>query len=76
MSFAATQLGTGKSFAIQEGLDQLGAFLGPVLLYVVMLGKTEGDTYTLYSQAFAWLAIPSALTLALLFYTRHRPAGF
>lgn len=72
MSFAATQLGTGKSFAIQEGLDQLGAFLGPVLLYVVMLGKTEGDTYTLYSQAFAWLAIPGALTLALLFYTRHR----
>ena len=36
VSFAATQVGEGKSFAIQEFLDQLGAFLGPVILFVVM----------------------------------------
>ena len=42
MSFAASQEGVGKSFGIQEVLDQLGAFLGPVLLYVVMLLKTDG----------------------------------
>ncbi len=30
MSFAAKSEGAGKSFAIQEALDQLGAFLGPV----------------------------------------------
>jgi predicted MFS family arabinose efflux permease len=36
-SFAASQEGAGKSFAIQELLDQIGAFLGPVLLYIVML---------------------------------------
>lgn len=30
MSFAATQEGVGKSFAIQELLDQIGAVLGPV----------------------------------------------
>lgn len=39
MSFAASQEGVGKSFGIQEVLDQIGAFLGPVLLYVVMLLK-------------------------------------
>ena len=39
MSFAASQEGTGKSFGIQEVLDQIGAFLGPVLLYLVMLFK-------------------------------------
>ncbi|MFR6424541.1 MAG: hypothetical protein ACLUNO_02335 [Oscillospiraceae bacterium] len=37
LSFAASQEGVGKSFGIQEVLDQIGAFLGPVLLYVVML---------------------------------------
>ena len=30
MSFAASQEGAGKSFGIQELLDQIGAFLGPV----------------------------------------------
>ena len=32
LSFAAAQEGVGKSFGIQEVLDQIGAFLGPVLL--------------------------------------------
>ncbi len=44
MSFAASQEGAGKSFGLQELLDQIGAFLGPVLLYVVMLFQTEGTT--------------------------------
>lgn len=70
MSFAASQEGVGKSFGIQELLDQLGAFLGPVLLYLVMLVKTEGTTFTIYATCFAVLAIPGAITLALLFYTK------
>ena len=72
MSFAATQEGAGKSFGIQELLDQLGAFLGPVLLYLVMLNQTTGDTYTLYRRCFAVLAIPGAITLILLFLTMRK----
>ena len=41
MSFAASQEGTGKSFGLQELLDQIGAFLGPVLLYLVLLFLTK-----------------------------------
>lgn len=37
MSFAASQEGVGKSFGLQELLDQIGAFLGPVLLFLVLL---------------------------------------
>ena len=70
MSFAASQEGVGKSFGIQEVLDQIGAFLGPVLLYVVMLFKTEGTTFEIYSTCFAVLAIPGAITLILLIVTR------
>lgn len=70
MSFAASQEGVGKSFGIQEVLDQIGAFIGPVLLYLVMLFKTEGTTFEIYSTCFAVLAIPGAITLVLLIVTR------
>lgn len=69
MSFAASQEGVGKSFDIQEVLDQIGAFIGPVLLYLVMLFKTEGTTFEIYSTCFAVLAIPGAITLILLIVT-------
>lgn len=72
MSFAASQEGVGKSFGIQEVLDQIGAFLGPVLLYVVMLFKTDGSTFQIYSFCFAVLAIPGAITLILLLVTRRK----
>ena len=72
MSFAASQEGVGKSFGIQEVLDQIGAFLGPVLLYLVMLFKTDGTTFEVYSTCFAVLAIPGAMTLILLIITRYK----
>ena len=72
MSFAASQEGAGKSFGIQEVLDQIGAFLGPVLLYLVMLFKTEGTAFQIYSACFAVLAVPGAVTILLLLYTRRR----
>lgn len=72
LSFAASQEGIGKSFGIQELLDQIGAFLGPVLLYLVMLFQTDGTVFQAYSTAFAVLAIPGAITLILLFITKHK----
>lgn len=72
MSFAASQEGVGKSFGIQEVLDQIGAFLGPVLLYLVMLFKQTGSTFQVYSTCFAVLAIPGAVTIILLLVTRAK----
>lgn len=72
MSFAATQEGVGKSFGIQEVLDQIGAFLGPVLLYLAMLFKTRGTAFERYSFCFAILAIPGLITLILLVITRRK----
>ncbi len=72
MSFAASQEGAGKIFGIQEVLDQIGAFAGPVLLYLVMLFKTEGTTFEIYSFCFAVLAIPGFITLILLLLTKHK----
>ena len=72
MSFAASQEGVGKSFGIQEMLDKIGAFLGPVLLYLVMLFKTTGTTFEIYSTCFAVLAIPGAITIIMLLITRKK----
>lgn len=72
MSFAASQEGVGRSFGIQEVLDQIGAFAGPVLLYLVMLFQTDGTTFAVYSRCFAVLAIPGAITILLLLFTRMK----
>lgn len=72
MSFAATQEGAGKSFAIQEALDQIGAFLGPVLLFFVLLGKSDASTYQAYATCFAVLGVPALVTFALLLATRRK----
>ncbi len=72
MSFAATQEGVGKSFAIQELLDQIGAVLGPLLLYVIMLFQHHDDVFYDYRNCFAFLVIPGAITLFLLWLTYRK----
>lgn len=70
VSFAASQEGAGKAFGLQELLDQFGAVLGPLLLYVIMLFKTQGTTFERYSFCFLALGIPAIITLVLLIVTR------
>lgn len=71
-SFAASQLGAGKGFAIQEMLDQIGAFLGPVMLFLVMLIKRGNDTYEAYRLCLALLGIPALITVALVLFSRKK----
>lgn len=70
VSFAASQEGAGKAFGLQELLDQFGAVLGPMLLFVIMLFKTDGTTFERYSFCFLALAVPAVITLTLLVITR------
>lgn len=72
MSFAANQGKVGRSFGIQEMLDQIGAFLGPLFLYIIMLFQTDGDTFVNYSICFLFLFIPSLATIIVLFLTKHK----
>lgn len=71
LSFAAAQNGVGRSFALQEFLDQLGAFLGPVALFAVMYFKGSGDSLTDYRRCFALLAVPALVTMGLLLAARR-----
>ena len=66
VSFAASEIGTGKGLAYQEFLDQLGAFLGPILLFVTALVKGTDDLFQTYRISFAVLLVPALITIALV----------
>ena len=66
VSFASAEIGQGKGFAWQEFLDQLGAFLGPVILFVISLVKGTGELFSTYRRCFLILGIPAVITIALV----------
>lgn len=72
LSFAASQGGMGKGFAIQEFMDQIGAFLGPMLLFVVLSFRAESTLLSDYALCFAVLGIPAlcCLTFVLMAKTK------
>jgi MFS family permease len=61
---AGTHMGRGWAFGINEALDQLGAFIGPLVVAAVL--ARQGS----YRSAFALLAIPAIITLLLVLSAR------
>lgn len=70
LSFAATEVGPGKGFAIAEALDQIGAVLGPVMLFVILTIKGGSNTQDAYAISFLALGMTAILALAVLLYAR------
>lgn len=61
---ASVEIGRGWAFGLHEGLDQLGAMIGPLAAAAVLAWR--GD----YRIAFAMLLIPALITLAILGFAR------
>ena len=72
LSFAAARYGAGKGFAIQEVLDQIGAFAGPIILFFALLFQKGSDTFSGYRFCLAILGIPAFITILLLFYAKRK----
>lgn len=66
LSHAGTEIGYGWAFGVHEALDQSGALVGPLAVAAVL--ALRGD----YRVAFALLAIPAFLTLAIMVSARLR----
>lgn len=64
-SFTTQQLGVGKAFALQEVMDQIGAFLGPLFVYLILNLNQEGELEG-YRLAFGLLGIFAIMTLVIL----------
>ena len=72
VSFAASEVGIGKGFAYQEFLDQLGAFLGPVILFVIASVKGTESLFSTYRICFAFLGIPALITIGLVVFSKAK----
>lgn len=70
LSFAAAELGHGKSFALHEAMDQLGAVIGPLSVGAVLWWR--GDGLEGYQWAFVLLGIPALLSILTLLTARAR----
>jgi len=68
-SFAASDLGAGKAFAINEAMDQIGGLAGPLVVAGILAWR--GETVSGYAWAFCVLAIPAAITIAVLLRARR-----
>ena len=64
LSHATKQVGRGWGFALHEALDQVGAFIGPLVFYAAFLLKGG------YSEGFTVLWIPALLVLLFLTVAR------
>ena len=66
LSRAGEHIGQGWAFGLHEILDQTGAMAGPLIAALVL--SIHHD----YRAAFAWLLVPSAMTVILVFGLRLR----
>jgi len=66
LSHAAKAVGRGTGFGLHEALDQIGAFIGPLLFTVVFLLKGS------YREGFILLGAPALLSLIFLFRARRK----
>lgn len=71
LSFAASGEKAGRSFALQEALDQIGAFLGPVMLFLVM-SLSHFELFAKYRLCYVVLAFPALMTMVFLLIAKHR----
>ncbi|MCA9620125.1 MAG: MFS transporter, partial [Myxococcales bacterium] len=72
MSYAASEVGVGTSFGIEEALDQIGAVTGPLLTALAIWVARGEPVTTQYRVAFAVLLLPVVLNLATVLLARRR----
>jgi MFS family permease len=65
LAHAGSQTGLGWAFGLHGALDQTGAILGPLLVSAALYSGAG------YQSGFLALALPAALTMAVLLCARH-----
>jgi MFS family permease len=64
LSYTTGKFGKGWVYALNTALDETGATLGPILVAVMLFVNID------YKEAYAFLLIPSALSLTILTFAR------
>ncbi|MDP1917087.1 MAG: MFS transporter [Myxococcales bacterium] len=72
VSYAANEAGVGKSFGIEEALDQIGAVSGPLLTALVIWVVRDEPAEARYRLAFLALMLPVFLNLGFVLFARKK----
>jgi MFS family permease len=72
VSYAAQQAGVGRSFGIEEALDQIGAVSGPLLAALAMWVVRGRAPAREYQIAFGVLMVPVIANVATVLFARRR----
>lgn len=67
-AISENQVGVGFAFGLQEALDQVGAFLGP-LIFTAVFYFTGKNSLAEYSIGYKFLFIPFVLLMLFLYYS-------
>lgn len=67
-AISENQVGVGFAFGLQEALDQVGAFLGP-LIFTAVFYFTGKNTLAEYRLGYKFLFIPFVLLMLFLYYS-------
>lgn len=70
-SVAENQVGVGFAFGLQEALDQIGAFIGP-LIFTAVFYFTGQNGITQYQLGYKSLFIPFVILMLFLIYAYRR----
>jgi MFS family permease len=72
LSHATSMTGRGFGFGLHEAMDQIGAFLGPIMLSFILLSRRGLDSGGIggYRTAFMVLLIPALLVIGVLMAAR------
>lgn len=85
LGYATSQTGRGFGYGLHEAMDQIGAFVGPLILSGVLYFRASQETAATggsvsdYQRAFLILFIPAALAILFLIINRvvfPRPQDF
>lgn len=72
ISFASSQVGQGKAFSIQGFFNKLGACLGPLMLFVILLLKSDTPLLHRYQLCFVFLGIPAIIGLLFIIFAKRK----
>jgi MFS family permease len=72
VSYAAVNAGVGKSFGLEEALDQIGAVTGPLLTALAIWVVRDEPVTARYRIAFLVLLLPVLLNLGLVVAARRK----
>lgn len=68
---AGKNVGIGFAFGLQEALDQLGAFLGPLIFTGIFYFTAKNDVYE-YQTGYKFLTVPFVLLMLFLYFAYRK----